>query len=186
MKTRQQKQQEIEFLAREFRQSPNIFLLSFEGMSVQKDWELRNKLRAANGGIKYRVVKNRLAQKAAQGTPAELLSQQFRGMTAIALSRDEPVTLAKLLTEFSKENPALQLKGAVVEGRLIAVHQIEALANLPTKPQLIAQLLGLMNAQAQQVVTVINSVIRNLVVVLGQIRDQKANQESSHNEVMGQ
>jgi large subunit ribosomal protein L10 len=178
MKTREQKQQEIDMLANEFRQSPNVFLLSFEGMSVEKDWELRGKLRAANGGITYRVVKNRLAQKAAQGTPAAALSEQFKGMTAIALSPEEPVTLAKLLTEFAKENPVFQFKGAVVEGRPIAVSQIEALANLPTKPQLIAQIMGLMNIHAQQVVSAVNGVMRNLVVVLGQIRDQKEKNES--------
>lgn len=177
MKTRAQKQQEIELLADEFRQSPNVFLLSFAGLSVEKDWELRGRLRAANGGIKYRVVKNRLAQKAVQGTPAAALSEQFKGMTAIALSPEDPATLAKLLTDFARENPVFQFKGAVVEGRQIAVNQIEAVANLPTKPQLMAQVMGLMNAPAQQLVHAVNGVIRNLVVVLGQIRDQKEKNE---------
>lgn len=179
MKTREQKQQEIEFLANEFRQSPNVFLLSFEGMSVAKDWELRSTLRAADGGrIKYHVVKNRLAQKAAQGTPVAQLSEQFKGMTAVALSPDDPTSLAKLLTEFAKENPSLQFKGAVVEGRVVGLAQIEAIAHLPSKQQVVAQIMGLIHLHAQQLINVINGVTRNLVVVLGQIRDQKEKNES--------
>jgi large subunit ribosomal protein L10 len=174
MKTREQKQQEIEFLASEFRQSPNVFLLSFEGLSVIKDWELRGRLRAADGGkIKYHVVKNRLAQKAAEGTPLGQLNNQFKGMTAVALSPDDPVALAKLLTDFARENPALRFKGAVVEGGMVDVGRIEAIANLPSKPQLMAQIMGMIHLQAQQLVNVINEVTRTLVVVLGQVGDQK-------------
>ncbi|RMG52049.1 MAG: 50S ribosomal protein L10 [Acidobacteria bacterium] len=175
MKTREQKQREIELLADAFRRSPNIFLISFEGLSVAKDWELRRRLRqAANGGITYRVVKNRLAQKAAQGTPLEALSDQFRGMTAVALSQDDPVTVAKVLTEFAKENRGLQFKGAIVEGRVIDLEQVKALASLPSRAELLAQIAGLIHLQAQRIVNVINGVTRNLVVVLGQVRDQKA------------
>jgi large subunit ribosomal protein L10 len=175
MKTREQKQEQIDRLASEFRQASNIFLLSFEGLSVAKDWELRGKLRsAADGGIRYYVVKNRLAQKAAEGTPVAQLNDQFKGMTAVALCPDDPATLAKLLTEFAKENPAIRFKGAVIDGRAIAINQIEAVATMPSKQQLLAQIAGLVNIQAQQLVNVVNGVMRNLAVVLGQIRDQKA------------
>ncbi|MBI3950518.1 MAG: 50S ribosomal protein L10 [Acidobacteria bacterium] len=175
MKTREQKQQQIDLLGNEFRQSPNVFLLSFEGLSVSKDWELRGKLRAATGAkIRYHVVKNRLAQKAAEGTPIAQLNDQFQGMTALALCPDDPATLAKLLTEFAKENPAFRFKGAVIEGRVIALDQIEAIANLPSKSQLMAQIMGMINIQAQQLVNAVNGVVRNLVVVMGQVRDQKA------------
>ncbi len=177
MKTREQKQSQIDFLASVFRQSDNIFLMSFEGLSVEKDWQLRGKLRAApESGIKYHVVKNRLAQKAAEGTPVAQLTEQFKGMTAVALTPDDPVILAKLLTEFAKENPTFQLKGAVIEGRVIALDQIESIASLPSKPQLLAQIMGLINIHAQQLVNVTNGVIRNVAVVLGQIRDQKADE----------
>jgi len=182
MKTREQKQQEIDFWANEFRQSINVFLLSFEGLSVSKDWELRGKIRAADGGMKYHVVKNRLAQKAAQGTPVEPLSDQFKGMTAIALSPDDPATLAKLLTEFARENPAFRFKGAVVEGRVVGFEQIETIATLPTKPQLMAQIMGMINLHAQHLVNAVNGVMRNLVVVLGQIRDQKSETRNQKSE----
>jgi large subunit ribosomal protein L10 len=175
MKTRKQKQQQIDSLANEFHQAPNVFLLSFEGLSVIKDWEIRGKLRgASDAGIKYYVVKNRLAQKAAEGTPLAQLNDKFKGMTAVAMCPSEPAALAKLLTEFAKENPAFRFKGAVIEGRAIALNQIEALANLPAKPQLMARIMGLVNTQPQRLVNAVNGVIRNLVVVMGQVRDQKA------------
>lgn len=177
MKTRAEKQAQIDLLASEFRRVPHVFVVGFEGLSVAKDWELRGKLRAAQAGIKYHVVKNRLAQKAAEGTPVAQLNERFKGMTAVALTPDDPATLAKLLTEFAKENPTFRFKGAVIEGRAIALDQIEAIANLPTKPQLMSQIMGLINAQPQRLVNVMQGVIRNLVVVLAQIRDQKAQAE---------
>jgi large subunit ribosomal protein L10 len=179
MKTREQKQQLIDALAEDFRHAPHVFLLSFEGLSVAKDWELRGKLRgAADSRIKYHVVKNTLAQKAAEGTPVAQLNDQFTGMTAVAMCPDEPATLAKLLTEFAKENPAFRFKGAVIEGRVIALNQIESIATLPTKAQLMAQIMGLIQQQPQRLVNAVNGVMRNLVVVLGQIRNQKEKNES--------
>jgi large subunit ribosomal protein L10 len=172
MKSRAERQAEIEMLSGEFRQSPHVFLVGFEKLPVGKDWELRRKLRDA--GLKYRVVKNRLAQLAARGTPVEAMSDYFTGMTAVALSRGEPVALAKVLRDFARDNPQVAVKGAVVEGRAVDVKNIEAIANLPGRPELMAKVMGLVNAPAQQLVTAVNGVVRNLVVVLGQIRDQKA------------
>jgi large subunit ribosomal protein L10 len=177
MKSRVQRQTEVELLANEFRQSPHVFLLNFQGLPVEKDWELRRKLREA--GLRYRVVKNRLAQIAAQGTPAEPLREQFKEMTAVATSSDEPVALARILRDFSRDNPQVAFKGAVVEGRVIDLTKIEAIANLPGRPELMAKIMGMVNIQTQQLVSAVQGVVRNLVVVLGQIRDQKAKETSA-------
>jgi len=166
-------------LANEFRQSSHVFLLSFEGLPVEKDWELRRRIREAGAGLKYRVVKNRLAQLAVQGTPIEPLRDQFKGMTAVAISRDEPVILARVLRDFSRDNPQLAFKGAVVEGRFVDPAHIETIANLPGRPELMAKIMGVVNSQAQQIVNAVHGVVRNLVVMLGQIRDQKAKQEGA-------
>jgi large subunit ribosomal protein L10 len=154
-----------------------VFLVSFEKLPVEKDWELRRKLREA--GLKYRVVKNRLAQLAAKGTPVEAVQDLFTQMTAIALSREDPVILAKVLRDFARDNPQVAVKGAVVEGRVVDKTKIEAIASLPSRPELMAKIMGLVNIQAQQVVNAVHGVARNLAVVLGQIRDQKAAQEGA-------
>jgi len=177
MKTKQERQREIEELAEEFRQTPNMILLSFQGLTVAKDWELRRKLQQAN--VKFRVVKNTLARRAAQGTPVERVSDFFKGMTAIAMSKDDPVSLAKTVTEFAKENVQLQLRAALVEGDPIDPHQIEILAKLPTKTELISKIMFLINASTQRLMAALNGVARNLVVVLSQIRDRKQEQEQS-------
>jgi large subunit ribosomal protein L10 len=178
MKTRAQRQHEIESLAEEFHRAPHLVILGYQGVTVAKDWILRRKLQQAN--IRLRVVKNTLARQAARGTPVELLSEHFKGMTAIAFTHDDPVALAKILTEFARENAELQFKAALVEGRPMGAREIEAVATLPSKPELMASLMGLINAPTRSLMSVLTGVTRNLVVLLGQIRDQmKPETESS-------
>lgn len=174
MKTRIQRQQEIELLAEEFRQAPHLVVLGYQGLTVAKDWALRRKLQQAN--VRLRVVKNTLARLAARGTPVERLSEHFKGMTAIALTHDDPVALAKILTEFARENTELQFKAALVDGHLIEGRQIEAVAALPSKPELMASVMGLLNAPTRALMSALTGVTRNLLVVLSQIRDQKKQQ----------
>jgi large subunit ribosomal protein L10 len=109
----------------------------------------------------------------------EAVQDLFTQMTAIALSREDPVILAKVLRDFARDNPQVAVKGAVVEGRVVDKTKIEAIASLPSRPELMAKIMGLVNIQAQQVVNAVHGVARNLAVVLGQIRDQKAAQEGA-------
>src|SRR5256714_13358068 len=127
MKTRAQKQQEIDVLHQEFQESPHALVVSFQGIKVADDERLRRELRQAN--LSYRVVKNTLAIRAAEGTPMAQIMGNFTGATAVALSKDDPVTLAKVLSKWAKESPVFSFKAGIVEGRAIEVKDIEALSN---------------------------------------------------------
>lgn len=172
MKTREQKDTEIDALRSEFTQSGNAFVVSFQGLTVEKDQQLRRQLREAQ--LSYRVVKNTLAQRAVENTPLGGLSDQFVGPTAIAYSEKDPVGLAKVLTKFAKENAQFKFRAGVVEGRVISVRDIEALATLPSKEELISKLMFLINAQAQRLATALAGTARNLAVVVNEIAKQKA------------
>ena len=171
MKTRTQKEQEIEVLRKEFQESPNALLVGFQGIKVGDDERLRRELRQAN--LTYRVVKNTLAIRAAEGTPMESVKNNFTGATAIALSKDDPVTLAKVLSKWAKESPVVSFKAGVVEGRVIEVKDIEALSNMPSKEELISKIMFLINSSAQRLASVTGGVARNLAVVIDQVRAQK-------------
>jgi len=171
VKTRLQKEKEIEVLHREFEESPNALLVGFQGIKVGADERLRRELRQAN--VSYRVVKNTLAIRAADGTPMEQVKDRFTGATAVALSKTDPVTLAKLLSRWAKETPVFSFKAAVVEGRAIDVKDIETLSNLPSKEELISKVMFVINSGAQRLAVVTAGVARNLAIVIDQVRAQK-------------
>ena len=178
MKTREQKQKDLEALAAEFQQATAGMLVGFKNLTVAKDQELRRQLREA--GARYSVVKNTLARKAAEGTPFAAAAEHFRGVTALALAEGDPVQLSKAITKFAKDNPEVfSFKAGVVEGRVIALRDVEAIATLPSKEELIAKILFLINAQAQRLVTVISAVPRNLAIVVRQIGEQKGGGEAA-------
>ena len=173
MKSKAKKQQDLEALIEQFKNAKSAMLVGFKGMTVSKDQELRNQLREA--GVSYEVVKNTLARKAAVGTPLEQATDQFKGVTAVALSQQDPVNLSKAIAKFAKANPEIfSFKAGVVEGRVVALKEVEAIASLPSKEELISKVMFLINCQAQRLVTVLSAVPRNLAVVIKQIGDQKA------------
>lgn len=172
MKTKKQKQKDLEALTEQFKQATAAMLVGFQGMTVAKDQELRNQLREA--GVTYSVVKNTLARKAAAGTSLEKTADQFKGVTAVALSSGDPVTLSKAISRFTKANPDIfKFKVGVVEGRVVALPEVEAIASLPSKEELVSKLMFLLNCQAQRLVTVLSAVPRNLAIVVKQIGEQK-------------
>ena len=173
MKTKAQKQKDLEALTQQFQNAKAAMLVGFQRMTVSKDQELRNQLREA--GVTYAVVKNTLARKAAEGTALEAASDKFKGVTAVALSAGDPVGLSKAISKFSKANPDIfTFKVGVVEGKVVELKDVEAIASLPSKEELISKVLFLINCQAQRLVTVISAVPRNLAVVVKQIGDQKS------------
>lgn len=176
MKTKEQKQQDIALLKEEFGGADNAVVVTFQGLTVEKDWELRRALEKAE--LNYRVVKNTLVKIAVEGTPLEPLKDQFTGMTAVAYSQKDPVGLAKVLSKFAKENAQLKFKGGVVEGRVINVKDVDALAALPSKEELISKLMFMLNSPAQRLATAASGVARNLAVVVKLIADQKSGQQS--------
>ena len=172
MKTKKQKQQDLEALTERFKNAKAAMVVGFRRMTVPKDQELRDQLRDA--GISYSVVKNTLARKAAVGTVLEPAVNQFKGVTAVALSAGDPVSLSKAITKFTKANPDIfTFKAGIVEGKVVALLDVEAIASLPSREELLSKVMFLVNCQAQRLVTVTNAVARNLVVVVDQIRAQK-------------
>lgn len=173
MKTKAKKQKDLEALTEQFKNAKAAMLVGFKGMTVPKDQELRNQLREA--GVTYEVVKNTLARKAAVGTALELATDQFKGVTAVALSPQDPVNLSKAISKFAKANPEIfSFKAGVVEGKVVALKDVEAIASLPSKEELISKVMFLVNCQAQRLVTVLSAVPRNLAIVIKQIGEQKA------------
>ena len=172
VKTREQKQKDLEALIEQFKKANAAMLVSFKNMTVAKDQELRRQLREA--GVSYEVVKNTLARKAAAGTPLEPLADEFKGVTAVAISTTDPVGLSKAISKFAKANTEIfSFKVGLVEGKVVELKQVEAIANLPSREELVSKMLFLINAQAQRLVTVIQAVPRNLAVVMDQVRAQK-------------
>jgi large subunit ribosomal protein L10 len=173
MKTKARKQKDLEALTEQFKNAKAAMLVGFKGMTVPKDQELRNQLREA--GVSYEVVKNTLARKAAVGTALEKAADQFKGVTAVALSNEDPVNLSKAIAKFAKANQEIfSFKAGVVEGKVVALKDVEAIASLPSKEELISKVMFLINCQAQRLVTVLSAVPRNLAIVVKQIGEQKA------------
>jgi large subunit ribosomal protein L10 len=172
MKTKAQKQKDVEILKNEFAQTPHAIVVHYQGIAVDKDWELRKQAREAN--FSYRVIKNTLAQIAVEGTPLESLKEHFVGPTAIAYSENDPVTVAKVLSKFAKENPKFTFKAGVVEGRAISVSQIGDVAAMPSKEELISKIMFLLNSGAQRMAVALNGVARNLTVVVSEVAKQKS------------
>src|SRR3989442_5790303 len=147
MKNKAQKQQDLDALAEQFKDANAAMLVSFKNMTVAKDQELRNQLREA--GISYSVVKNTLARKAAAGTPLEPAVDQFKGVTAVALSSGDPVALSKAIAKFTKANAEIfSFKAGIVEGKVVALKDVEAIASLPSREELLSKILFLLNSQA--------------------------------------
>ena len=166
MKNKDDKRKDIEALRQDLEKSKNLFVTGYEKLRVDQDFELRKAVRGVGG--KYRVIKNNLAEKASEGTAAESVLKGLRGMTSLAYTTKDPVALAKALTTYAKANPTFTFKAGLVEGRVIDIKAINDLANMPSKEEIFAKLLFLMNAPAQRLVTVMNAVGRNLAVVVDQ------------------
>ena len=166
MKKKEDKKKDLDALRSELEKSKNLFIAGFDKMKVSQDYELRKTVRGAGG--RYRVVKNNIAAKASEGTPAEKAMRDLRGMTSIAYTYDDPVALAKALTAYARTTPQFTFKAGVVEGRVIDVKSINDLALMPPKEEIFAKLLYVINAPAQRLVSAMNGVGRNLAVVIDQ------------------
>jgi large subunit ribosomal protein L10 len=166
VKKKSDKQKEVQALRQELDQTYHLFVTSFEKLTVAQDFELRKTIRGVGG--KYRVVKNNLIEKAAEGTQAADLLKGLKGMTSLAYTAADPVALAKALTAYAKINPMLVFKAGMVEGRVIDIRSIQSLANMPSKKELIAKVMFLINSSAQRLAVGLNGVARNLAVALNE------------------
>lgn len=154
--------------------APHAFLLGYQGISVPQVTELRNRVRQ-NGG-EYVVVKNTLALRAIDGEALGALKEHFVGPTAVVWSAKDPVAIAKALTDFAKDVPVLQFKAGLVEGRPVPADQIKDIAQLPSREELIAKLLFLMQSPVTRFARVLAAVPQQFVAVLDQVRIKKEEQ----------
>jgi len=164
--TRAKKKEQVEKLSKDLQNVSNVVVATYTKMAVAQDYELRKALRGA--GAKYQVVKNTLAEKAAKGTKVEGALKDLAGVTSIAYTTGDPVAMAKALTKYAKDAPEFTFKVGVVEGRVINIKEIEALAAMPSKEEIYSKILFLLQAPAQGLVTVLNAVGRDLAVVVDQ------------------
>ena len=149
----------------------SVVLVDYQGINVAQSTQLRERSREA--GIEFMVAKNTLAQLAADRAGAEGISELLVGPTAMAFSED-PVAGAKLMAEFSNEVEPFELKGGLLEGgRVVDAAGVAALARLPGREQLIAQVVGGIQSPLAGLVNVLNGTIRNLAVALNQVAEQK-------------
>ena len=174
--TRARKKEQVEKLGADLQTVTSVIVATYTRQTVEKDFELRKTLRTT--GAKYRVVKNTLAERAGKGTKVEAALTNLTGVTSIAYTSGDPVALAKVLAKYAKDNPEFTFKAGVVEGRVVTVKDIEALATMPSKEELYAKLLYMLNAPAQRLVTVMNAAGRDLAVVLNQGVQEKKFKEA--------
>ncbi len=151
--------------------SKGVILVNYAGLNVADDTELRKQMREA--GIKYLVAKNTFLRIAAKEAGLEGLDAYLEHNTAVAFSPEDPVAPAKILNDFSKKHEALQLKCGALDGKVISVEEVKALAELPSREELLAKLLGSMQAPISGAVNVLQGVIRNFVYVVDAVREKK-------------
>ena len=166
-----QKQQIANELRDRFSKSAIIVVTDYKGLDVAAMNDLRRKLRAEE--IEYQVVKNTLLVRASEDNDVALIKDHFKGPSAVALSYDDPVAPAKILSQFAKDNNKLEIKVGVMNGQVLDVNAIMALAKLPSREVLLGQLLAAFNAVPEKFVRTIAEVPRSFVNVLAAIRDQK-------------
>jgi large subunit ribosomal protein L10 len=164
--SRSQKSEKVKKLASELEGSSSAIIGTFTALTASKDFDLRKTIRNAGGS--YHVVKNKLAEKASEGTKIEKALKGLKGVNAVAYTSGDPVALAKALSTWVKDNSEFTFKLGIVDGKVLNVQEIGALATMPGKEELFAKLLFLINSPAQRLATVINATGRDLAVVINQ------------------
>lgn len=172
------KRKQLDDLHQELEKASTVYMSGFEGLTVAQDTELRS--RVSKTGAKYKVVKNTIIERAAAGTPAEPAARNIRGTTSLAYGQTDPVALAKIITAYAKENPALVFKIGVVEGRVVSMADLSVIATLPSREELFSKVLFLLNSPAQRVASSVAGVARNLAYVIQQgVTEKKFAEQAS-------
>src|SRR6185295_18625893 len=160
--TKAKKIQQVEALGAEIKEAGTAILASFAGLKAAQTEELRKTVRSAGGT--YKVVKNTLAERASEGSKLAPALKGLAGVTSVAYTTGDPVQLSK----YAKDNPEFKFKAGIVDGRVISIKEIDALATMPSKEEIYSKLLFLISAPAQRLVTVMNAVGKDLAVVINQ------------------
>jgi len=169
---REERERLVAELHEKFKEVRAVILTDFTGLDVAQLSRLRRQLQER--GMEYRVVKNTLLRRASQKTALEALAEHFVGPNAIVLSYEDPVLPAKILVDFAKEEPELQIKAGFVEGRVLEPKDVKALATLPPREVLVGQMVGLLKAPLAMLVGVLQAPMRELVGVLQAIKEGKS------------
>jgi large subunit ribosomal protein L10 len=168
---RAEKTATVQELSESMGKAPYAFLIDYTGITVPAVTDLRRQIRGTKS--EYLVVKNTLALRAIKGKPLEALAEHFTGMTAVAYSQTDAVALAKVIHTFGKTNPHVKVKAALLDGRAVPASSLEALATMPSRPELIARLLGLMLSPVRRLVTVLSAPHRNVAATIAAVAKQK-------------
>jgi large subunit ribosomal protein L10 len=169
--TKAKKAEQIEKLNSQLQNASSMIVGSFSKLTVAKDYELRKTVRSAGG--RYKVVKNTLAKRASEGTRVAEALKGLKGVSSIAYTDGDPVALAKALNKYVEDNPEFAFKSGILDGKVLSLQEIKALATMPSKEEIHSKLLFLMNAPAQRLVTVMSAVGRDLAIVVNQGVEKK-------------
>ena len=167
----EQKKQIVADLHDRLARSAVVIVTDYKGLDVAAVTDLRRQLRASE--VEFQVVKNTLLVRAAEDTDTALVQDQFKGPSAIAISYEDPVAPAKILTSFAKENEKLEIRAGVMAGKVLDLSAIKALSNMPSREQLLAQLLSAMQGVPTSLVRVLAALPQKLVYALNAIKEQK-------------
>src|SRR5271169_6950319 len=168
--TKVKKAEKVAELAKELEGSTSAIVGTFAKLTVAQDYSLRGVIRGAGG--RYRVLKNKLAARASQGTGVEAALQGLKGVSSVAYTSGDPVALAKALSTWVKDNAEFTFKLGIIDGKVIDVREIGELATMPGKEELFSKLLFLIQSPAQRLATVINATGRDLAVVINQAAEK--------------
>ncbi len=172
---RAEKQDVVKELNETFKGNKSVLLINFTGVNVEDSTNLRRKISEMECG--YRVIKNRLALRALKDTSLEELKEHFEGPTAIAYTGGDPVALARVLKAFIKDHPAMSFKAGIVEGQAVSASEMDHLAGLPSRPELLTKLLYLLNAPLTHLATALQSPLRDLASVLSQLGEKREKEQ---------
>ena len=173
---REEKASIVEELNGKFSKAKITIVADYRGMSVAKLEFLRRELKKSNAEI--RVAKNTLLRRAVQGTAFESMGAFFKGSTAVAISYDDPVAPARVMTGFVKANPEFVIQSAAMEGRVLSGSDLLALSSLPSRDVMLGRLLSVMNEVPTSFVRVLNGVPTKMVYLLNALAAKKARRES--------
>ena len=174
---RAEKQNVVKELNETFKGNDSVLLINFTGLNVADSTDLRRKISEVECG--YRVIKNRLALRALEDTSAEELKEHFEGPTAIAYTGGDPVALAKVLKTFIKDHPAMSFKAGIVEGQAVSASEMDNLADLPSRTELLTKLVYLLNAPLTRLATALQSPVRDLASVLHQLGEKREKEQTT-------
>ena len=165
------KEAAVSEIQEKMQQAQSVVFVDYRGLTVEEVTNLRCKMRDA--GVDYKVIKNTMIQRAADKEGIEGLNSILEGPTAVAFGMKDPVSPAKILVDFAKDTKKTEIKGGVLDGKTIDVDGVKYLASLPSKEELLAKMMGSLNAPVTGLVMALSGVMRNLVCALNAIKEQK-------------